>query len=112
MYFQDIEGIKNKNKKIFSIFKMEYSGPTVGANGCAYATLNSYNQNYFGRGGVGAPVLSQTRSAEVVVIPSYGAQGYNNMSSKKPSCSGYMNLRSSYPNYPNACGAFSSRMCG
>lgn len=90
---------------------MEYSGIAVG-NGCAYATLNSYNQNYFGRGGTGSPVISQTRSLQTVVIPSYGGLSYSNMSSRVPSCNGYMTLKSSYPNFPNSCSQFSSRMCG
>jgi len=90
----------------------EYTNPTVGSGGCSYATLNNYNQNYFGRGGVGAPVLSQTRSNEIVVVPSYGGPGYNSlMNQKQPTCSGYYSVNSAYPNYPS-CGQFSSRMCG
>lgn len=91
----------------------EYSKPTVSAGGCSYSTLNAYNQNYFGRSASGAPVMSQTRSNEVVVVPSFGGPGYNlGQSMKRPSCSGYHNIKGAYPNYPNACGLFSSNLCG
>lgn len=91
----------------------EYSRPTVTSGGCSYATLDNYNQNYFGRGMVGAPTMSQTRSHEIYVVPSYGGPGYDKlMHAKYPSCSGYYDVNSAYPNYPNACGRFSSRLCG
>lgn len=93
----------------------EFSKPSVGSNGCAYATLNSYNHNYFGRGiatANAAPRASQARSNEVVVIPSYGGPGYQQFSQKNPSCSGYNDLDQAYPNYPSSCGLFSSSLCG
>ena len=91
----------------------EYNRPTVTSSGCSYATLDSYNQNYFGRGAVGAPTLAQTRSAEVIVIPSYGSIGYNVLqpSNQQPSCSGYNSMMSAYPNFPDTCGQFSSQLC-
>jgi hypothetical protein len=92
----------------------EYSRPTVTSNGCAYTTLDNYNQNYTGRQGVGAPVMSQTRSNEVLIVPSYGGPGYSVLTNgmRNPSCSGYYNVSNAYPNFPNTCGQFSSRMCG
>jgi hypothetical protein len=91
----------------------EYSRPTVTAGGCSYAQLDNYNQNYFGRGANGAPVMSQTRSNEIVVVPGYGGLGYNALQTQKqPSCSGYYSVNGAYPSYPNACGRFSSNLCG
>ncbi len=91
----------------------EYNKPTVGGSGCSYATLDNYNQNYFGRGVVGAPVMSQVRSNEVVVVPSYGGPGYRALTNtSQPTCLGYYSINSAYPSYPNACGQFSSKMCG
>ena len=93
----------------------EYTRPTVSSNGCAYATLDSYNQNYWGRAGiVGPPVMSQGQSMETVVIPSYGGIGYNTLAYNQNnlSCSGYYNVKSAYPSYPNACGRFSAQQCG
>lgn len=90
----------------------EYTKPTVTSGGCAYANLSSYNQNYYGRSASGAPVMSQTRSNEVVVVPSFGGVGYNLGPSKRPSCSGYQTIKGAYPNFPNACGLFSSNLCG
>ena len=94
----------------------EYSGPSVKGSGCSYATLNSYNQNYFGRNGgaVGSAVASQTKSLETVVVPSYGGVGYNSLAytQQEPQCGGYYNVRNAYPNFANGCGRFSSRQCG
>jgi hypothetical protein len=60
-----------------------------------------------------APVFSQTRSNEVVVVPGFGAASYNVLNQgAAPSCSGYFGLNNAYPQYPNACGAFSSNLCG
>lgn len=91
----------------------EYTRPTVASGGCSYTTLDNYNQNYFGRGAVGAPNMAQLRSNEVVVVPSYGGPGYNTlMHQKQPTCSGYYDISSAYPSYPNTCGQFSARLCG
>jgi len=91
----------------------EYQRSSVTSNGCAYATLNSYNHNYFGRGRVGAPVLSQISSPEVVVVPAFGGPGYNTLEQAPvPSCNGYYDIDTAYPSYPNACGQFSSQLCG
>jgi hypothetical protein len=89
----------------------EYTNPTVGAGGCSYATLNNYNQNYFGHGAVGAPVMSQVSSNEVVIVPSFGGPGYNISRQRQPTCTGYLNVSGAYPNYPNQCGRFSSSLC-
>ena len=95
----------------------EYTGPSVKGPGCNYASLYSYNQNYFGRGRVTIPQAASNRSSEVVVVPSYGGVGYNSLNTnignqKVPSCNGFYNLTSAYPNFPSACNAFSSRLCG
>jgi hypothetical protein len=79
----------------------EYSKSAVGANGCAYSTLDAYNQNYFGKGYSGAPTLSQTRSQEIVITPSFGSPGY---SVGAPTCSGYQPLTNAYPCFPGGCG--------
>jgi len=91
----------------------EYTRPSVTANGCSYSTLSSYNQNYFGRGYIGAPNPAQTTSHQIMVVPSYGAPGYRSLTVQKiPSCSGYYSVNNAYPSYPNACGVFSSNLCG
>ena len=92
----------------------EYSRPSVTSNGCSYSTLSSYNANYSGRGPiVGAPTMSRARSNEIVVVPSYGGPGYQNLTQQRNStCTGYYPVSSAYPAYPNACGQFSSRLCG
>jgi hypothetical protein len=90
----------------------EFHGSAVGAEGCAYARLGAYNNNYFGRSVIGAPVISQTRSNEIIVVPSFGGPGYNNLvASKNPNCSGYSKLKNAYP-ISGGCGVYTSRMCG
>ena len=95
-------------------YNHEYSRPSVTSGGCSYATLEAYNQNYFGRGRVGAPMSAQTRSSEIVVVPSFGGIGYQNLTNGNaaPSCNGYFDIRSAYPNFPNTCGKFTSNLCG
>ena len=91
----------------------EYNNSTVSGNGCSYATLDAYNQNFSVRGRMSAPRFSQTGSSEVIIVPSFGANGYNTLTqSAAPSCSGYFDIRNAYPNYPNTCGKFSSNLCG
>lgn len=88
----------------------EYSRPAVGANGCAYARLDNYNQNYFGVNS-SAPALSQVRSNEIVVVPSYGGFGYQTLTlNRSPSCSGYYNVSNAYPSYPNMCGQITNSL--
>lgn len=98
-------------------YQHEYSKPSVSGSGCNYANLYGYNQNYFGRGHVTTPQISGSRSSEIVVVPAYGGVGYNALTTnlangKMPSCNGFYSLKSAYGQYPNACGAFSSRLCG
>ena len=93
--------------------KHEYERPSVTSNGCAYATLQSYNQGYYGRS-IMAPVPATTRSMEFV-IPSFGSNGYTSLSGggcQGPSCSGFAEISRAYPNYPNNCNKFTSRLCG
>lgn len=98
----------------------EYSRSSVGGRGCQYSNLTNYSQNYFGRGRVMLPQLSSARSNQVVVVPSFGGPGYNALQTNTgqcfgggvPSCTGFYSLKSAYPNFPNTCGAFSSRLCG
>jgi hypothetical protein len=90
----------------------EYNRPSVAGPGCNYATLQSYDQNYFGRGAVVVPQASQSRSAEIV-IPSYGGIAYNVLSnSKVPSCNGFYDISSAYPSGTQGCSSFSSNLCG
>ena len=91
----------------------EYTRPSVASGGCSYSTLYNYNQDYYGRGLVGAPTLAQARSHETIIVPSYGGPGYQNLvHSTTPTCTGYYSIDSAYPSYPNACGQFNSRLCG
>jgi len=91
----------------------EYSKPSVSGPNCAYASLQDYNQNYFGRGGAGAPQRASAASNEVIVLPSFGGKGYKLGSSQGTSCTGFQSLKGAYPNYATGnCGAYASNLCG
>ena len=90
----------------------EYTKPVISGKGCSYTTLQGYNSDYFqSASAVGAPVASQTRSPETIIVPAYGGIAYHTPSEKKPSCSGYQKLQNAYSQYPNACSMFSSQLC-
>jgi len=87
----------------------EYTRPSVTSSGCAYATLDNYNQNYYALGGQGAPVPAQAMSNQIIVVPSYGGPGYNLTQQRVPSCSGYSSIQSAYGS-SNQCGVFASNL--
>jgi hypothetical protein len=94
--------------------KTEYSGAIIGSNGCSYAKLGRYNQNYFGSSQ--SAMMSSNFKQDMqkqVVVPSYGGFAYTALSNgaRTPSCSGYSNITGAYPAYPNRCGNFSARTC-
>lgn len=133
----------------------EYSRPAVTSNGCSYASLQGYNQAYYGTS-VMAPVPVSAPSMSTVVVPSFGAPGYDvlmhsrdnganctwaqkqgchqqcrescmdaenkraclkncvgDCQSTCPSgtCSGYFEKSRAYPDYPNNCSRYTSRLC-
>lgn len=94
-----------------SSYPTEYMGASVNAGGCTYASLQNYNQGYYGRS-ILAPVPATTSSMETVVVPSFGSPGYNVMSGTGPVCAGYPSIVGAYPNYPAGCSQFTSRLCG
>ena len=91
----------------------EYERPTVSSGGCAYATLSCYNQGYYGKS-VMAPTPATTPSMETLVVPNFGGKGYSSLmhGTCAPSCSGYFSIDGAYPNFPNNCSKFTSRLCG
>ena len=89
----------------------EYERPSVTSGGCSYATLAGYNQGYYGKS-ILAPVPSTTQG--MTVIPEFGGRGYATLmhGAQQPSCSGYFGIYNAYPNFPNNCTKFTSRLCG
>jgi len=91
----------------------EYTRPTVSSSSKGYATLNSYSQNYYGPNGLAAPKPSRLQSQQVVIVPAFGGIGYQDVAKQqKSSSTGYYNIHSAYATFPNACGQFSSQLCG
>jgi hypothetical protein len=52
-------------------------------------------------------------SMATVVVPTFGAPGYDTLLHNQPRPSGvnYFNITSAYPQYGNSCTAFATRMC-
>lgn len=76
----------------------EYSNSTGGA-GCAYANLGAYSGSY----SMGIPAQGVVRQNMAYVVPSYGTMGYDTLTSKDPSCSGYPNIMSAYGSDAGSC---------
>lgn len=88
----------------------EYYKSSVGSASCGYATLGAYNM---GAGGPLAPVPATTNASGQIVVPQYGASGYNTLTHnvKVPSCSGHFNIQNAYPNAEGNCVSFVARSC-
>ena len=93
------------------------SGSGYGCVGCGtacnYATLAGYHQGYMA--GAVAPVAAGVPSMAFAVVPTHGgspaysalqhgAGGYT--------CGGYFPITKAYPNFPNNCTKFTTRLCG
>ena len=92
----------------------EYASASAGGLPCNYSTMAGYTHQASSAPFVGAPRASSARSNQIVIVPSYGGPGYNTLSQPAASncCGGYYPVSSAYPNYPNACGHFTSNLCG
>ena len=68
----------------------EYTGQNI--QSCAYAKLATYNKG----GGLGPKMVSATATSGQYIVPAYSASGYNTLTSKVPSCSGYRDISNAY----------------
>ena len=87
----------------------EYTNVAVG-NGCAYRTLNNYNQ--MGKGT--SPPVPPTTVIGKYIVPMYGAPGYNTLTHglKGPSCSGFFNIVDAYGKGAENCSTqYATRLC-
>lgn len=79
---------------------------------CKYATLSNYNMG-FGAGAV-APVPAGTPSMSTVIVPNFGAPGYDTLQHGKAgseTCGNHFSIKNAYPQFPNSCTTFTSRQC-
>ncbi len=88
----------------------EYYKSSVGSAACGYATLGSYNM---GGGGSMAPVPVTASASGQVVVPQYGAAGYNTLTHNVQgrSCNGHFNIQTAYPSADGNCVNFVARTC-
>lgn len=90
----------------------EYNNSSAKGPACTYASLGNYNEG-MGAGPV-APVPAGVPSMKYQVVPVYGGMGYDSLThgAKVPSCTGHFSLGKAYPQYPNNCTKFTTRLCG
>jgi|LakMenEpi03Aug12_release.lakeMendotaPanAssembly.Ray.scaffolds.fasta_scaffold3769248_1 hypothetical protein len=75
----------------------EYNNSSVGSASCNYAALSQYNGNY----PVGVPFQGKVASA--MVVPAYGAIGYDALTNATPNCSGYFDINAAYGSDAGNC---------
>jgi len=60
---------------------------------CQYSTLSTYNgTSFLGNN----PPVPATSVSNIYVVPNYGSIGYDALTSKQPSCSGFRTITSAY----------------
>lgn len=87
----------------------EYNNTSVTGSSCSYANLSHYNKSWPGQVQPSVPAGNVSGS---YIVPSYGAPGYQTLTSDKPSCSGYFGISNAYGNMGKSCGTkFVSKLC-
>lgn len=69
----------------------EYVNYAAGGNSCSYSSLGNYNGPY----PMTVPFQGKVTSGSYIV-PTWNAIGYEDLTAKNPSCSGYGNIQSAY----------------
>ena len=87
----------------------EYNNSQTG-NACSYSNLQNYNNS---RGSWGQPALTPSTVSGAYVVPVFGGPGYDTLTNKSPSCSGYYTIDSAYGASTGDCNQqYTMRMCG
>jgi hypothetical protein len=91
-------------------YASEYNNQLVNGGSCSYTNLSTYNN-----GMQGNMLASSGSTSDVkVVVPSWGGvPGYNTLSGKVPTCTGYASLYTAYSNKTAdpLCNSYSTRLC-
>ena len=86
----------------------DYVNLAAGGSSCAYAPLGNYNGEY----SMGVPAQGSVSSGSYIV-PSWGAIGYDSLTSTVPSCSGYYNITNAYGADAGSCQTtYRTSLCG
>lgn len=85
----------------------EYSANSGGAP-CSYGSLGNYNDGY----SMAVPPVGKVVSGQYIV-PQWSAIGYDSLTQKAPSCSGYPNITDAYGKGADACQTtYRTSLCG
>ena len=87
----------------------EYSKPTVASSKCSYSTLGCY----YGSNST-MPALRPGTVSGAMVVPTYGAIGYNALThGVSQSCGGHFNIADAYGTGASSCStSYATRLCG
>ena len=90
-------------------YNSEYSKPTVASSKCAYANLGCY----YGPNST-MPALKPGTVSGAMVVPTYGAIGYNALThGVTQSCGGHFNITDAYGANAASCNtSYATRLCG
>lgn len=89
----------------------EYNNSAIHGGACSYTNLSSYNSGAQGMNSRSA-LSSLSSASKNVLVPSFGGPaGYNTLTGKVPSCSGYSNMQSAYSNNTGCGSQYVSNLC-
>jgi hypothetical protein len=91
-----------------SVPSSDYVNFAAGGSSCSYAPLGAYNADY----SMGVPFQGKVTSGQYIV-PTWGAIGYDSLSPKVPSCSGYYDINGAYGSNAGSCQTtYRTSLCG
>lgn len=91
-----------------STVSSDYVNYSAGSSSCSYAPLGQYTADYQ----MGVPFQGKVSSGQYIV-PTWGAIGYDSLTSKVPSCSGYYDVNSAYGADAGNCQTtYRTSLCG
>ena len=94
-----------------AVYNSEYTQSSVSSSGCNYARLGCY----YGPRSTMPPIRRGTTSG-VMIVPTYGAIGYNALTHGVPdSCGGHFNITNAYGANAGSCSTknlYTKRLCG
>jgi hypothetical protein len=89
-------------------YQGEYNNSSVQGGACSYTNLSYYNN---GSQGV-ASAAAVSAASKTLLVPTFGGvAGYNTVSAKVPTCSGYANLYTAYGRNGGCGDQYVSRLC-
>lgn len=91
-----------------STVSSDYVNYSAGSSACNYAPLSQYTADY----SMGVPFQGKVSSGSYIV-PTWGSIGYDSLTNKTPTCSGYYDINGAYgANAGNCQTTYRTSLCG